>query len=434
VGRCGQCRAWGTVGDHSAAGTAPEPARPVTQVDARPSTAVPSGVAELDRVLGGGLVPGGVVLLAGEPGVGKSTLALEVAARAPGRTLYLTGEETTAQVRRRADRTDAVHERLFLAAVRDLDEVRSHLAEVQPSVLVLDSVQTVTVPGVDGGAGGPSQVRAVTSALVDVAKRTGTTVLLVGHVTKDGAVAGPRVLEHLVDVVLLFEGDRHSRLRLLRGVKNRFGASDEVGCLDLDEAGLHSIEDPAGLFLSHNPEPVPGRCWTVTLEGRRALPIEVQALVGPAGAPAPRRVSTGLPSARLALILAVLEQRCRLPVGGRDVYTAAVGGLGVSEPAGDLAAALAVASATTGTALPPRVAAVGEVGLDGGVRTVSGVRHRVAEASRVGAGRILVPAANGGGLPADVPTVPGCEVVAVRTLADALEQAQVPAALRLVRP
>jgi DNA repair protein RadA/Sms len=389
-------------------------------------------------VLGGGLVPGAVVLLAGEPGVGKSTLALEVAARSPGPSLYLTGEETTSQVRRRADRTGAVGPSLFVAAVRDLDEVMTHVHAVRPTLVVLDSVQTVSVPGVDGAAGGPSQVRAVTAALVDAAKRDGTSVLLVGHVTKDGAIAGPRVLEHLVDVVLLFEGDRHSRLRLLRGLKNRFGPADEVGCLDLEEGGIVSVPDPARLFLSSNPEAVPGRCWTVTLEGRRALPVEVQALVGPpgdqAGASAARRLATGLPAARLTLLLAVLEQRCRLPLRGCDVYTATVGGLSVSEPAGDLAAALAIASAASGLPLPPGVTAVGEVGLDGEVRAVGGLRHRVAEAARVGARRVLVPAAPGHAAGEPPPGSDGCDVVAVRTLSEALHRAHGAASLRLVRP
>jgi DNA repair protein RadA/Sms len=324
-----------------------------------------------------------------------------------------------------------------VAAVRDLEEVLTHLHEVRPALLVLDSVQTVSVPGLDGAAGGPSQVRAVTGALVDAAKRAGTTVVLVGHVTKDGAIAGPRVLEHLVDVVLLFEGDRHSRLRLLRGVKNRFGPADEVGCLDLTEGGIRSVPDPATLFLSANPEAVPGRCWTVTLEGRRALPVEVQALVGPPGAgqgtAAPKRLATGLAPARLTLLLAVLEQRCRLPLRGCDVYTATVGGLSIAEPAGDLAAALAVASAATELALPAGVTAVGEVGLDGEIRPVGGLRVRVTEAARVGARRVLVPA-SARGSSAELPAPDGCDVIPVRSLTEALHRAHGSASLRLVRP
>jgi DNA repair protein RadA/Sms len=425
VGRCAQCQAWGTVGEQQPAAGAAVRARPITEVDPQPGAAVASGVDEFDRVLGGGLVPGGVVLLAGEPGVGKSTLALEVAARAPGTTLYLTGEETTAQVRQRAERTGSVHDRLLLAAVRDLDEVLTHAEQDSPSLLVLDSIQTVTARGVEGTAGSPGQVRGVAAALVSLAKQVGTSVLLVGHVTKDGAVAGPRVLEHLVDVVVMFEGDRHSRLRLLRGMKNRFGPSDEVGCLDLDENGIRSVADPGRLFLSSTQQPVPGRCWTVTLEGRRALPVEVQALVGPESAGSPRRVTTGLAASRVSLLLAVLDRRTGARLGGHDVYVATVGGLSMTEPAGDLATALAVGSAAADVPLPAAVAAIGEIGLDGEVRPVGGLRHRVVELVRVGARRVLVPAPrNDSDEP--LPVVDGCEVVPVRSLSEAVVRAQRP--------
>ena len=291
VGRCGECQAWGTVeraarpavrtttaGPVSSAGPADRP-----RSTSRPPGRVPTGVDELDRVLGGGLVPGAVVLLAGEPGVGKSTLLLDVAARFAerGRALYVTGEESAAQVRLRADRIGALRDDLFLAAETDLAAVLGHVDAVKPDLLVVDSVQTIASAEVDGSPGNVTQVREVAAALIRVAKERGIATVLVGHVTKDGSIAGPRLLEHLVDVVLHFEGDRHSRLRLVRGVKNRYGPADEVGCFDLSDDGIVGLADPSGLFLSQQREPVPGTCVTVTVEGKRPLVAEVQALVAP---------------------------------------------------------------------------------------------------------------------------------------------------------
>ena len=301
AGRCGECQAWGTVEEaggprlaragiravsHGAAAPARTPAVPIGQVDATDASARPTGLDELDRVLGGGLVPGAVLLLAGEPGVGKSTLLLEAGALVAevGPVLYVTGEESAAQVRSRADRIGAVSERLFLAAETDLDAVLGHIDQVRPRLLIIDSVQTIAAADVDGVPGGVTQVRAVAGVLTAVAKERSLATILVGHVTKDGSVAGPRALEHLVDVVLHFDGDRHSQLRMVRAVKNRYGPTDEVGCFDLGEYGLIGLPDPSGLFLSQHREPVPGTCVTVTLEGRRPLPAEVQALVGNLGA------------------------------------------------------------------------------------------------------------------------------------------------------
>ena len=401
VGRCGECQGWGTVeevgavGARTAPGAVSAPARPIAEVDVEAARAAPTGVDEFDRVLGGGLVPGAVVLLAGEPGVGKSTLLLEVAARSPGpesRALYVTGEESAAQVRLRAGRVGALSPHLYLAAETDLGAVLRHVDEVRPDVLVVDSVQTVASAAVEGAAGGVGQVREVAAALIRVAKERGTSVVLVGHVTKDGSIAGPRVLEHLVDVVLHFEGDRHSRLRLLRATKNRFGAADEVGCFDLGEDGIFGLPDPTGLFVSRHRAPVAGTCVTVTLEGKRPLLAEVQALVAPA-APggSPRRATSGLDSSRLAMVLAVLQRRARVRVGFADVYAATVGGARLTEPAADLAVALAVASAVAERPLPQGTVAVGEVGLAGEVRGVTGVSRRLAEAGRLGLRTALVP-------------------------------------------
>jgi len=395
----------------------------MTDIAVEASRATPSGVGELDRVLGGGLVPGAVLLLAGEPGVGKSTLLLEVAAQAAraGRdTLYVSGEESAAQVRLRAERTGAVHDRLFFAAETDLAAVIGHIEQLKPQLLVVDSVQTVSAPDVDGIAGGVTQVREVSGVLTRVAKQLGIATLLVGHVTKDGSIAGPRVLEHLVDVVLHFEGERASRLRMVRAIKNRFGPVDEIGCFDLSDEGIVEITDPTGLFVSRHDEPVAGTCLTVTLEGRRPLLAEVQALVGiQPGGGSPRRTTSGLDSQRTAMLLAVLERRAMLPLAGRDVFTATVGGARLAEPAADLATALAVASASEDHALPPTLIALGEVGLAGEIRRVPGMQRRLTEAARLGIEHAVVPADRGPS-PVDVSAIPGITVHPVSELRSAL--------------
>ncbi|HSU35330.1 MAG TPA: DNA repair protein RadA [Propionibacteriaceae bacterium] len=402
VGRCGECQTWGSVAEAGApklarvTSSVPESkAVPIGQVSADLAIRTLTGVSELDRVLGNGLVPGAVVLLAGEPGVGKSTLLLEVAARwaqAGRKTLYVSGEESAAQVRLRAGRTGALADQLFLAAETDLGTVLGHIEEVQPSLMVLDSVQSVGTAEADGSPGGVSQVREVTGALVRVAKRRGMAVIIVGHVTKDGSIAGPRMMEHLVDVVLSFEGDRHSGLRLVRATKNRFGPADEVGCFEMAEQGIVEVLDPSGLFTSRHIEPVPGTCVTVTMEGRRPLLAELQALVAPTSIPQPRRTTHGVDSGRLAMVLAVLERRCGVKLYNCDVYVSTVGGAKVNDPSADLAAALAVASAAHDRSLNPRVIALGEIGLAGELRRVPGLDRRLAEAARLGFTEAVVPA------------------------------------------
>ncbi|MFD5316981.1 DNA repair protein RadA [Streptomyces sp. NPDC127098] len=425
LGRCPECHAWGTVEEVGAAPalrTTPvarvaSPALPIGQVDGQRVTARGTGVPELDRVLGGGLVPGAVVLLAGEPGVGKSTLLLDVAAKAASAdrpTLYVTGEESAGQVRMRADRIGAIHDHLYLAAETDLASVLGQLDVVKPALLVLDSVQTIASAELDGAPGGMAQVREVAGAVIRASKERGMATILVGHVTKDGAIAGPRLLEHLVDVVLHFEGDRHARLRLVRGVKNRYGATDEVGCFELHDEGITSLADPSGLFLTRRDEPVPGTCLTVTLEGRRPLVAEVQSLTVATQIPSPRRTTSGLETSRVSMILAVLEQRGQIAaLGKNDIYTATVGGVRLSEPAADLAVALALASAASDTPLPKNLVAVGEVGLAGEVRRVTGVQRRLSEASRLGFTHALVPADSG-----EAP--PGMRVIEVADIGEAL--------------
>ena len=427
VGQCPNCRQWNTVEEAAppapalsgvAVGAPSSPARPIAEVDLDSARAVATGIGELDRVLGGGIVPGAVALLAGEPGVGKSTLLLEVAHRwaalgGQGPSLYVTGEESAGQVRLRAERTGGVHQDLYLAADGDLSSVLGHLDAIKPGLLIVDSAQTVQAPESDGTPGGVTQVRAVATALVAVAKERGLPVVLVGHVTKDGAVAGPRALEHIVDVVLQFEGDRHSSLRMLRGVKNRFGPADEVGCFEQRDEGIVEVPDPSGLFLNRQEAQVPGTAITVAVEGKRPLLAEVQGLMTQSQMAVPRRAVSGLDSARVSMILAVLEKRGRVRTSDQEVFAATVGGMRVTEPAADLAVALAMASAKRDVPLPANMIAVGEVGLAGDIRRVNAVGRRLAEAARLGFDRALVPP-DAGKLP------PGVRATVVHDLESAL--------------
>ncbi|MGC5048856.1 DNA repair protein RadA [Micrococcus porci] len=432
VGRCGECQAWGTVEEAGGAATAgrthastvAQAAPRIGDVDATLAAFRTTGVRELDRVLGGGLVPGAVILLAGEPGIGKSTLLLDVAAQTargaggggPRNVLYLTGEESAAQVRSRADRIGALADTLRLAAETDLGRALGQIEKTDPALVIVDSVQTLQSTEVEGVAGGVTQVREVAASLIRTAKEKGITTILVGHVTKDGSIAGPRLLEHLVDVVCQFEGDRHSRLRLVRAVKNRFGPTDEVGCFDLREDGIESLDDPSGLFLSGTQEPVEGTCVAVTLEGRRPLVAEVQALLTPSGGGSARRTVSGVDAARVNMLLAVLQRRARFALAQDDCYVATVGGVRLSEPASDLAVAVAIASAKLGAPVPQGMIAVGELGLAGEVRPVPGIGRRVREAARLGFTRALVPRS-----PEPLGDVPaGFSVAQVGTLSEAL--------------
>ena len=400
VGRCAECQQWDTMqealagrGLGSTKQVAPvrlissAAAKPITDVSTKPVQVWPTKVGEFDRVLGGGLVPGAVILLSGEPGVGKSTLLLEVAAnaaRSGSKVLYVSGEESVGQVRMRAERTGALVDSLYLAAETDLATVLGQIDAVEPDLLVLDSVQTVASAEIDGAAGMPSQVREVAANVIRVAKDRAMPVILVGHVTKDGSIAGPRALEHLVDVVCHFEGDRQTSLRFVRSLKNRFGPTDEVGCFEMTGDGIREVPDPSGLFLSRGESPVSGTCVTVTVEGKRALIAEVQALVVKSSSPQPRRVTNGVDSSRVAMLLAVLERRAGLRVSELDVYVSTVGGVRLSEPAADLAIAVAIASAVADKPVAHNLAAFGEISLAGEIRKVSNDKARANEASRLG--------------------------------------------------
>lgn len=391
-------------------------ARRITEVAPERAVATPTGVPEVDRVLAGGLVPGSVTLVGGEPGVGKSTLLLQALASLAGRGgrgLYVTAEETAHQVQARAARLGALRDELWLAAETSLDAVVGHLAAVRPDVAVVDSVQAVHHHAHPSAPGSVTQVREVAHRLAGVAREDGIALVLVGHVTKDGSLAGPRQLEHLVDTVLGFEGDRHHALRQLRAVKHRYGPTHELGIFEMDEGGLQPVDDPSGSFLADRLVGVPGSVVHPLLDGRRPLLVELQALVCPSSTAGGRRSAEGIDGGRLALVLAVLEQRVGVSLAGRDVLAVAVGGGRAAEPAADLPLALAVASAALDVPLPARLAACGELGLGGEVRIVANVAGRAAEAKRLGFDRVLVPATatNAAGAPG---------VVAVRTLAQAL--------------
>lgn len=444
AGQCRSCGQWGTLEENvilakssarGGGGTAvrssggygrpASPAKPIGQYSTERAVRLPTGVGEFDRVLSGGIVPGAVILLAGEPGIGKSTLLLEVAARiaqgaAPsspdaggsrlrlvspdsphpaaakteGKTvLYLTGEETAEAVLSRAKRIGGVAENLYLAAETQVSQALAQIETISPDLTIIDSIQTLTDPAMDTSIGGPAQVREVAARLIDAAKSRHMALVLVGHVTKDGAVAGPRTLEHLVDVVCQFEGERTGELRLLRAVKNRYGPTDAVGFFQMVESGIEGIEDPSGLFLSKTAEPVPGACVTMSLEGRRALPIEIEALATPIAGGSPRRTVSGLDYSRTAMMLAVLQARLKLPFGTLDAYVSTVGGARAVEPAVDLAVALAAASAVTGQVIDPGLVAFGEVSLTGEIRSCTAVSRRVAEAARLGFTEAIVPTA-----------------------------------------
>ena len=372
-----------------------EAAIPISDVDPSAWASRPTGIAELDRVLGGGLVPGSVTLLGGEPGIGKSTLLLQLLgslARGGVRCLLASGEESRQQVRLRAERLDALHPSVWIAAENNLAALFGHIDDVKPEVLVVDSIQTLADPALASSPGSVGQVRECANALVRMAKERDITVILVGHVTKEGSLAGPRVLEHVVDTVLSFEGDRHHALRLLRAVKHRFGATGELGLFEMVEAGLIGVADPGALFLGDRQHGASGSVVACTMEGQRPLLVETQALVTSTMAPMPRRTATGVDSNRIALLLAVLAERAQTQLSFCDVFASVVGGVRLTEPAADLALALALASAHSEVPVPTDVVAIGEIGLAGEVRSVAHMSRRLAEATRLGFRTAIVPA------------------------------------------
>jgi DNA repair protein RadA/Sms len=421
AGRCATCEEWNSLVEElelpSRAGAADAiaaaPAQRIADVAEGAAAPRPTGVPELDRVLGGGLVDGSVTLVGGEPGIGKSTLLLQLLAARGGRCLYVSAEESAQQVAMRAARLGAAGDDLWIVAETVLPHLLDRIAEIDPQVIVVDSIQSIADPELASAPGSVGQVRECAHRLAQVAKQRSAAVVLVGHVTKEGTLAGPRVLEHLVDTVLSFEGDRHHALRMLRAVKHRFGPTQELGLFEMTEAGLVAVDDPSSLFLSERRRWTAGSAVTATIEGHRPLLVEVQSLVVSTPLPQPRRSAQGFDQGRLALLLAVIERRCGLACSSSDVYVSALGGVRLAEPGADLAVCLAIGSARLDRPIEPGVIAVGEVGLSGDLRQVSQTPRRLAEAARLGFTRAIVPP----GAPSDVP---GLQVVHAGTLIEAM--------------
>jgi len=428
LGRCPDCGEWNSLVEEVAT---PPPARagrrsptatpvqPISIADVTKAAEArtPIGLAEFDRVLGGGLVEGSVVLIGGEPGTGKSTLLLQVGeriARSGAHVLYVSAEESVRQTKLRADRLGASATGLLLLAENDLDIILQTTSAERPAVLIVDSIQTVYRSDVASAPGSVAQVRECTASLVRMAKDEGVAVFIVGHVTKEGAIAGPRVLEHLVDTVLYFEGDRHHAYRILRATKNRFGSTNEIGVFEMAAAGLVEVPNPSAAFLSERPREAPGSAVICAIEGSRPLLVEVQALVSPTHFGMPRRTAAGVDYNRLLLLLAVLERRAGLHLAAQDVYVSVAGGVGVDEPAADLGIAVAVASSLRDRPVDPRAVVIGEVGLAGEIRAVPQMGKRLSETARLGFERAVIPAGGGVEVPA------GLEAITVPDLTSAL--------------
>ena len=427
-GQCPHCQAWNTLVEtiaeaapaganrYSRIAEAGKPQR-LSEVEAREENRIPSGIDEFDRVLGGGLVPGGVVLIGGEPGIGKSTLLLQSLAEVgkSRKVLYVTGEESPQQIALRAKRLGVDASSVIILPDTNLQRIESVIRSEKPEVAVIDSIQTLYFDELQSAPGSVAQVRECAARLTRVAKSAATTMVLIGHVTKEGAIAGPRVLEHMVDTVLYFEGDTHSSFRLIRAFKNRYGAVHELGVFAMTEKGLKGVSNPSALFLSQHGSEVAGSCVMVTQEGTRPMLVEIQALVDDSHAPNPRRLTVGLEQNRLALLLAVLHRHAGIACFDQDVFVNAVGGVKIDEPAADLAVLLAIVSSLKNTPLPAKLVVFGEVGLAGEVRPVQRGQERLREAAKLGFTQALIPHANRPRQP-----IAGLEVLAVRRVEEAV--------------
>ncbi len=426
-GRCPQCGEWNTLNEEvivpTRAGAVAEARAEVFRIDAidtQAETRFPTGMKELDRVLGGGIVPGGMMLIGGDPGIGKSTLLLQICGHLSQsyRVLYASGEESARQIKLRAERLGVDNGELLLLCETDMNVILNTIVSEKPDIVIVDSIQTVSLPELSSSPGSVTQVRECTGALMRVAKREDIPIFVVGHVNKDGAIAGPKVMEHIVDCVLYFEGDPHNNYRMLRCAKNRYGSTNEIGVFEMRDRGLHEVENPSLMLLSGRPKNVSGTCVACTMEGSRPLLAEVQGLVSPTGFGNPRRMATGFDNNRLALLLAVLEKRCGFFFSNLDTYLNIVGGLRLDEPAADLPVALALVSSLKDKPVDEGLVAFGEVGLAGELRSVSGAEQRIAEAARLGFSRVIVPEHTVKTLSATYPI----EIVGAATLREAYEK------------
>lgn len=420
LGKCPACGSWNTMLEQKKISSVPSinnltyaHAIPLADVTTTASGRVSSGIGELDRVLGGGIVPGSVTLLGGDPGIGKSTLLMQTAAELTkqGTVLYVTGEESASQLKLRAERLGVGGDMLILAE-NDLSAIESEVDRIKPAYVMIDSIQTMYSADCSGANGSTSQIREATSLITRMAKRTGAATFIVGHVTKDGAIAGPRILEHMVDTVLYFEGDRQDSFRLLRSVKNRFGSTDEIGVFEMRSTGMAEISDPSTLFITGTD--LPGCAVTCAMEGTRPMMVEVQALLSTSPFSNPRRMAAGLDNNRLVLLLAVLEKKAGLRFYDKDVYTNVVGGIRLDERACDLAVAMCIAGAGADIALPPRTAILGELSLTGEVRPVNRLDKRIQECARLGFSHIVVPNSD------TLPKIDGLNYTRVKNIREAL--------------
>lgn len=427
-GRCGSCGAWNSMVEQTAsAGKSSKSASisknvkasPITDINTSDEIRFSTGMGELDRVLGGGAVKGSLVLVGGAPGIGKSTLMLQICQQlgAFSKVLYVSGEESAHQLKMRAQRLGVDGTNLFVLSETCLGSILSCVDDERPDILIVDSIQTLYNEELDSPAGGVGQVKDCTMALMQLAKGQGITVFVIGHVNKEGSIAGPKVLEHMVDCVLYFEGDQHMTYRILRAAKNRFGATNEIGVFEMMDRGLKEVENPSEMLLSGRPEDAPGTCVTCVMEGARPVLAEVQALVAPTSASNPRRTSNGFDFHRAAMLLAVLEKRGGLKVSQCDAYLNIIGGLNLDEPAADLAAIIAIASSYLDKPVPGNMAAIGEVGLSGEIRSISHLEQRLSEVQRLGFTQCMIPANRA----REVRALPNLELLPVKNVAQALQ-------------